>query len=346
MMRSRISQRPVRAAPLRSGSKIGVAARIPFHASPMLATLVSEPFHREDWVYEEKYDGYRILAYKEGDRVRLISRNDLDRTARFPSVAAAVSRLRATTLLLDGEVVVFDSDGVSRFQLLQQGREPQVYAVFDCLYANGIDLRRLPLAARRAALEKHSSSSTHLRLARRLPSNGLAAYRTATRLGMEGLVAKDVRSPYVEGRSRSWVKVKVHAEDEFVIGGYTDPAGSRSYFGALLLGAYDARGDLRYVGRVGTGFSVQSLARLHGVFQRLVRATPAFADPPSGRGVTWLVPRLVAQIGYQEWTADLRLRQPRFLGMRDDKPARQVRLPARPGGHGGSARRRDAKAAP
>jgi bifunctional non-homologous end joining protein LigD len=300
--------------------------RIPFRIPPMLATLVAEPFDRPGWVYEEKYDGDRILAYKKGARVLLLSRNGKDNTSRFPKIAAAIGRLRPATLLLDGEVVVFDRKRVSRFQLLQQNRGEPAYAVFDCLFDDGKDLRREPLSARRAALEGAVASKGVLLLSHRLAPNGLAAYKIARRSGYEGLVAKDLASRYVGKRSRCWLKVKVHQEDEFVIAGYTRPEGSRKYFGALLLGAYE-RGRLHYLGKVGTGFDGKTLAALHEQFQPLVRRSTALVDPPRDRDVTHLRPNLVAQISYQELTADHKLRQPVYLGLRDDKAARQVRLP-------------------
>lgn len=292
----------------------------------MLATLVSEPFDRPGWVYEEKYDGDRMLAYKEGARVVLLSRNGKDNTARFATIAAAVARLSAATLLLDGEVVVFDRKRVSRFQLLQQDRGEAVYAVFDCLFVDGKDLRQMPLSARRMALEQAIPSHGVLLLSRRLAANGLQAYKTAKRRGFEGLVAKELASRYVSERSRSWLKVKVHREDEFVIVGYTAPAGSRSYFGALLLGAYE-QGRLHYAGKVGTGFDRNTLGALHRRFQPLVSRKTALVDPPRERDVTYLRPQLIAQIAYQELTADRRLRQPVYLGLRDDKRASEVTFP-------------------
>ncbi len=304
--------------------------RIPFRARPMLATLVGEPFDRPGWVYEEKYDGYRILAYKEGSRVRLLSRNGKDRTATFREVAEAVRRLPDRTLLLDGEAVAFDRRRVSRFQLLQRGSTPPMLAAFDCLYRNGRDLRREPLVERRRQLERAlAARPARLILSRRLGRNGLAAYRAAKRRGFEGLVAKDAASAYEERRSTRWLKVKVHQEEEFVVGGYTPPRGSRTHLGALLLGAYRGR-DLRFVGKVGTGFTERALAALARKFRPLERARPPFVDPPREKGTVWLAPRLVAQIAFQEWTADAKLRQPVFLGLRDDKSPREVRLPEAP----------------
>ena len=303
-----------------------MASRIPILPNPMLATLVARPFHKPGWEYEEKYDGDRMLAYKEGTRVRLLSRNGKDRTARFPQIVAAIQRLRPQTLLLDGEIVVFDRRRVSRFQLLQQGGGEAVYAVFDCLYCAGKDLREEPLSIRRSVLQRAVGGSARLLLSRQLAANGLEAYRIAKRRGYEGVVAKDMASPYVGARSKSWLKVKVHQEDEFIICGYTRPAGSREYFGALLLGAYEGR-ELHYVGKVGTGFNRKTLAALHGKFRALVRSRAALVDPPREKGVVFLRPRLIAQVSFQEWTADRKLRQPVFLGLRDDKDPGEVVLP-------------------
>ena len=299
---------------------------IPFRAEPMLATLVAKPFDKPGWVYEEKYDGDRVLAYKEGARVRLLSRNGKDLSLSFPKIALAIQELPHPTLLLDGEVVVFDSKRVSHFQLLQQGKGAPVYAVFDLLFADGKDLRDEPLAPRRAMLERIVPAKGVLLLSHRLAANGFEAYEIAKRSDYEGLVAKDISSAYVEKRSRFWLKVKVHQEDEFIIVGYTAPEGSREYFGALLLGAYEGR-QLHYVGKVGTGFDHKTLAALYRQFQPLIVQVTALSDPPRERNVTHLRPQLVAQISYQELTDDRKLRQPVYLGLRDDKPAKDVTLP-------------------
>lgn len=300
--------------------------QIPFRVQPMLATLVAKPFDEPGWVYEEKYDGIRVLAYKEGKHVWLLSRNDVDRTGDFPELVAAIRKLRPVSLLLDGEVVVFDRNKISRFQLLQQSKGHAFYAVFDCLYADGIDLRQEPLSARRKILEKVVPTNGVLLLSRRLSANGFKAYKLAKRRGYEGLVAKAGSSPYVERRSRYWFKVKVHQEDEFVIVGFTAPKGSREYFGALLLGAYED-GKLRYVGKVGTGFDKNTLATLYEKFRRLIVDEITLLDPPREKDVTFLKPKLIAQISYQELTADKKLRQPVFLGLRDDKRPNDVVLP-------------------
>jgi bifunctional non-homologous end joining protein LigD len=295
----------------------------------MLATLVDVPFHREGWTFEEKYDGYRVIACKRGSQVGLWSRNGNDKTQQFAEIAEAVARLPARNAVLDGEVVGFDERLISRFQLLQRGGTPLVYAVFDCLGLEGRDLRKRPLAERRAALEALIGNNDRLFPSRQLARNGLAAYRTAVKRGYEGVVGKDLASVYTSGRSKAWLKVKVRREEEFVIGGYTLPSGARTGFGALLLGAYQGR-KLRYVGKVGAGFSSEQLQKLPKLFGETRRDKPAFDPPPREKGATWLEPRYVGQIAFQEWTADGKLRQPVFLGLRDDKSPEEVRFPRLP----------------
>jgi bifunctional non-homologous end joining protein LigD len=307
------------------GILVAVKDKIPFRVRPMLATLVDEPFDEPGWVYEEKYDGIRILAYKEGSRVTLLSRNDKNRTASFQGIVSAIAALKPSTLLLDGEVIALDSHKISRFQLLQRGIGRACYAVFDCMYTNGRDLRREPFSNRRTELERSVYESDVLILSRRLSANGLQAFRVAKRRSYEGLVAKRLASVYVEGRSREWLKVKVHQEDEFIILGYTEPAGSREYLGALLLGTYK-NGKLRYVGKVGTGFTHDILASLYRKFQPLKRKQPTVEEVGRVQRVTFLSPRLVAQISYTEWTKDGKLRHPVFLGLRDDKGPTDVVL--------------------
>jgi bifunctional non-homologous end joining protein LigD len=321
----------------------------------MLATLVDVPFHRPGWIWEEKYDGIRLIAVKDGGRVELMTRNDKDRTADFPEVAAAIAALPAPTLVLDGEVVVFDAAGVSRFQLLQRraaGATPPIFVAFDCLHARGRDLLREPLTARRARLEAEVAEGPRLRLARRVAEDGLRAFAEARRRGLEGVIGKDPASRYEPGvRSPAWCKVKVRAEEEFVIGGFTAPRGSRHHLGALLVGAWDSAG-LRYAGKVGTGFTEQTLAALHRRLAPLVRATPPFVNPPRERNVTWLEPEVVAQFAFTEMTDDGKLRHPVFLGVREDKNARDVRVVtprsagARAPAPGGATRRRPAPTSP
>jgi bifunctional non-homologous end joining protein LigD len=298
----------------------------------MLATLVDAPFHRPGWVWEEKYDGIRLIALKAGRRVRLLSRNDKDRTADFPEIVAALAGRPAPALVLDGEVVVFDAAGVSRFQLLQRraaGASPPIYVAFDCLHARGRDLTREPLTTRRRVLEAEVIERPRLRLAQRLADDGFRAFAEARRRGLEGVIGKDPDAPYLPGvRSPAWCKVKVRAEEEFVVGGFTAPRGGRRHLGALLVGAWDGP-VLRYAGKVGTGFSEATLADLRRRLSPLSRAQPAFVDPPRERDVTWVEPRLVAQLGFTEWTGDGKLRHPVYLGLRDDKDARTVRFTRR-----------------
>jgi bifunctional non-homologous end joining protein LigD len=289
----------------------------------MLATLVDAPFNKPNWIYEEKYDGVRMLAYKEGSKVTLISRNAIDRTARYPKIAEAIAKLKSDTLALDGEIVVFDADKVSRFQFLQKSEGQPTFALFDCIYRDGQDLRKAPLSERRTALEQSVKTSANLILSARLDADGIKAFEIAKRKGFEGLIAKDLSSKYFPGRSPAWLKVKVRKEDEFVIGGFTAPSGARHFFGALLLGIY-TRGRLDYVGKVGTGFDEETLKSLHKKFSSLERATSPFASDVRERDVTFIAPKLVAQIAYTEWTSDGKLRHPVYLGLRDDKKAKDV----------------------
>lgn len=289
----------------------------------MLATLVGAPFARPNWVFEEKYDGVRMLAYKEGTHVSLISRNAIDRTARYPEIAAAIQKLKPKVLCIDGEVVVFDAKNVSRFQLLQQGKGRPQYAVFDCLYSEEGDLRKKALSLRRGALERAVKQSAGLRLSTVLSPDGLKAFQIASKRGLEGVVCKNLASIYVEKRSKEWLKVKVHQEDEFVIGGFTQPTGSRQFFGALLLGVY-SRNQLIYAGKVGTGFDAEILAALYRKFKPLVRSKSPFASVVREPDAAFLSPQLVAQLSFTEWTKDGKLRHPVYLGLRDDKKPKDV----------------------
>jgi len=290
----------------------------------MLATLSKELVTGPEWVYEEKYDGIRAVAYRDDERVRLLSRTDQDLTAGFPAVVDALRDLPDPDFVLDGELVVLDPSGVSRFQLLQRRgidtRTKTLYVVFDCLRSRGRDLLRRPLEERRERLlELVPKRVGALMPSRRLPRDGEKALAIARERGWEGIIAKLAASPYEPGiRSRAWLKVKVRGESEFVIGGYTPPQGSRAEFGALLVGLYD-RGLLRYTGKVGTGYTQETLRDLGAKLKRLRTDTSPFDPPPPIRDAVWVKPRLVAQIAYAEWTADGKLRQPAFLGLRTDK---------------------------
>jgi bifunctional non-homologous end joining protein LigD len=290
----------------------------------MLASLSKEMVSGPEWVYEEKYDGIRAVAYRGSDRVRVLSRTGQDLTAGFPAIVDGLRELPDPDYVLDGELVVFDPSGVSRFQLLQRRGIDRgtrtVYAVFDCLRSAGRDLLRRPLEERRARLlELIPKRRGPLMPSRRLPRDGERALATAREKGWEGVIAKIASSPYEPGvRSRAWLKVKVRGESEFVIGGYTPPQGSRTEFGALLVGLYDG-GKLRYTGKVGTGYTQDTLRDLGAKLKSLRTETPPFDPAPRVAGAIWVKPRLVAQLVYAEWTADGKLRQPAFLGLRTDK---------------------------
>ena len=290
----------------------------------MLATLSPTIVDGPEWVFEEKYDGIRAVAGRERGRVKIWSRMLQDLTGGFPHVVAAVEALGDSDLTIDGELVALDEKGVSRFQLLQRrgtaGGSPTQYAVFDLLEQEGRSLMPRPLSERRAALETLIGRRTSpVFISRRLVRDGKAAYREAKRLGWEGIIAKDERSPYQPGvRSPFWRKVKVRKESEFVIGGYTLPKGGRQHLGAVLVGLYDGP-RLRYVGKVGTGFTQDTLVMLASKIGKLRTDKSPFDPPPPMRDATWVRPRLVAQLAYAEWTADGKLRQPAFLGLRTDK---------------------------
>jgi bifunctional non-homologous end joining protein LigD len=303
----------------------------------MLATLTDGRDFGEDWLLERKFDGERCVARKDGGGVRLQSRTAKDLTGTYPEVRSAVARQRHREFVLDGEVVAFDGEQTS-FSRLQQrlgvtdpsaervAANPVVYCVFDLLELDGDDLRDLPLLERRARLIDAIGPSEVLLLSEAWREDSQKRFARACRAGWEGLIAKRAAAPYVAGRSRDWLKLKCVWEQEFVIGGYTDPAGSRTDFGALLVGYYED-GRLRYAGKVGTGYTAATLRELGARLRKLQTPESPFVDArPIPNGTHWTRPELVAQIGFAEWTNDGRLRQPRFLGLRDDKrPAEVVR---------------------
>jgi bifunctional non-homologous end joining protein LigD len=300
----------------------------------MLATLSPHVVEGPEWVYEEKYDGFRAIAGREKGVVRLWSRTLQDVTSGFPEAVGALRDLPGGDLMLDGELVALDAEGVSRFQLLQRrgaaGAAAPGYAVFDLLQQDGRSLMPRPLRERRGALETLLGSRRGpLFLSRRMARDGSAAYREAKRRGWEGIIAKDEGSRYEPGsRTRAWLKVKVRRESEFVIGGFTAPKGGREHFGALVVGLFSGS-KLRYVGKVGTGFTHESLMSLAVKLERLRTAVPPFDPPPRMRDAAWVRPKLVAQLAYAEWTADGKLRQPAYLGLRTDKDPRECTWSAR-----------------
>jgi DNA ligase D-like protein (predicted ligase) len=301
----------------------------------MLATLTDRRDFGDDWLLERKFDGERCVARKAGSVVRLESRTGKDLTGTYPEVRTAVEAQQSRDLLLDGEVVAYDGDqtsftrlqqrlGVTRPSPEQMAEYPVVYCVFDLLELDGEDLTDRPLIDRRARLTRTIRPSPALQPTEAWRDDPQGRFDAACRSGWEGLIAKRADAPYVAGRSKDWLKLKCVWEQEFVIGGYTDPGGSRTDFGALLVGYYED-GSLRYAGKVGTGYTKATLHDLGIRLRKLETARPAFVDArPIPRGTHWTRPSFVAQIGFAEWTSDARLRQPRFLGLRDDKNPTEV----------------------
>ena len=310
----------------------------PSWLDPELATLTDDRFSDPAWIYERKFDGERCLAFRDGARLRLMTRNQKQVTGTYPEIAEALEAQGATDFIVDGEVVAFDGaqTSFSRLQRRLGVREPgpalvaevPVYVyLFDVLWADGQDVRPRTLLERKTVLHDLLSFGGPLRYAEHRDTDGVAYYREACQLGWEGLIAKRADAPYRAGRQRDWLKFKCLNGQEFVIGGYTDPQRSRVGFGALLLGYYDDKGQLVYAGNVGTGFTEATLASLYGTLAGLGRETPAFARgrlPKSG--VHWVEPNLVCEVGFSEWTTAGELRHPRYQGLRRDKdPALVIR---------------------
>jgi bifunctional non-homologous end joining protein LigD len=312
-------------------------AAMPQFVAPQLATLTRSAPAGDSWLHEIKFDGYRMLARIDRGRARLISRNRQDWTERLAPVAEAVGRLPVGRAVLDGEVVALDRHGVSSFQALQNAQHERrtselIYYVFDVLYLDGYDLSGLPLESRKKLLSRIlAGAGDPLRYTEHVVADGPTFFQAACERHLEGIVSKRRDSPYSERRGADWLKIKCVRRDEFVIVGFTDPGGSRSHFGALLVGYYDDQQQLRYAGKVGTGFSDRRLKELHGLLKAIQRRTSplakvaGIAEPP--RHVHWVEPRLVGQIEYSEWTRDGMLRQPSFLGLREDRRPEQVRRP-------------------
>jgi len=292
----------------------------PAFVTPMKAVLTPERPSGPGWVFERKLDGIRCLAVKEGGRTRLYSRNRLSMNERYPSLAAALDGDPADGFVVDGEAVAFVG-GRDRFG--GEGGELYLY-LFDVLFADGRDVRELPLEERRTVLEGLLRFRDPLRITEQMTGDGAALLEEACRDGWEGLIAKRLGTPYVSTRSRDWLKLKCTRAQELVVGGFTAPRGSRTDLGALLVGHFE--GDrLRYAGKVGTGFSRATLRELSERLAPLVRETCPF-EPEKGipRDATWVEPEVVVQVAFMEWTPDGRLRHPSFLGVRFDKPAREV----------------------
>ena len=314
-------------------SKLAVRARrdpLPHLKSVMLATLVDAPFDDDGWLFEIKWDGYRaVCTIDEKGRLTLVSRNGLDMLERFPIFSELTDAFASVPIVVDGEIVSLDSEGRSAFQRLQESQKKNAvltYAAFDLIYADGRDLRKTPLEERKELLERLIRDDELVLFSKHIVGKGKSLFAQAQAKHLEGIVGKKRDSVYQERRSRDWVKIKAQLEQEFVIGGYTEPQGSRKGFGALLLGAYDGK-KLRYVGHVGTGFSHKFLLELHARLRSIERKTSPFDTPVKGNmKAHWVKPELVAEIRFTEWTRDTMLRQPAFLGLRADKDAGDVVL--------------------
>ena len=295
--------------------------------APMKAVLWDEPFSDPAWIFERKLDGVRCIAHRDRSGVRLLSRTDRAMDGDYPELAEALRGDPCPDFVIDGEVVALDSRAVTSFERLQRrGRErvPLFLYVFDLLRLEGVDIRDLPLRERKARLRRALRFEDPIRFSAHRNEHGKQLFEEACRKGLEGVVAKRADSPYRAARSRDWLKFKCHAEQELVIGGFTAPQGSRTDFGALLVGYFEGE-TLRYAGKVGTGFDRTTLAALGSRLRRLEIEEPPFHDVhPVPRGSHWVKPQLVAQIGFAEWTRDGRLRHPRYLGLREDKSAREV----------------------
>jgi bifunctional non-homologous end joining protein LigD len=302
---------------------------------PMKAVLTDQRFSDPAWIFERKLDGVRCLASRDGAEVQLTSRTGRRLNRSYPELVEALERERADDFLADGEIVAFDRGVTSfaRLQLRMQLTDPEaarrsgvaVYLyLFDLLHLSGHDTTQLPLRSRKALLRRALGFEGPVRYLPHRNRDGEACFREACEKGLEGVMAKRADSPYAPRRSRDWLKFKCSREQELVIGGFTSPRGSRTDFGALLVGYYED-GDLRYAGKVGTGFDHRTLEQLGERLRRLEQSSPPFVDAqPVPRGTHWTRPELVAQIAFTEWTRDGRLRHPRYVGLRQDKRPREV----------------------
>lgn len=307
---------------------------LPVWLEPMRATLTATAFSHPDWVFERKLDGVRALAFRRAGEVRLRSRTNKDIVGTYPEVAEAVGELEVPDIVLDGEIVAFDGPATS-FALLQRRmglRDPirarrtgvaVYYYVFDLLHLDGFSTRALPLRERKRVLAATVDLDDPLRLAPHVEEAGEQLFETACREGWEGILAKRASSTYQLRRSHDWLKVKCLREQEFVVGGYTEPTGRRTGFGALLVGHYEGD-ELRFAGKVGTGFDDRTLRELGAGLRSLEQPTSPFADAVREKTAHWVSPYLVAQVAFSDWTDDGRLRHPRYLGLRADKEPRDV----------------------
>lgn len=314
------------------------AARMPNIIHPMLATLVDDPFSDPEWIFETKWDGFRSICFVSKGKSNFVSRNQIDMTPQYPELASVAKQIDAREAILDGEIVALDKDGMPRFQLLQprvgrksgvdalRGHGHIVYYVFDLLYVDGNDLTSCPVVERKEALAQILRPADFIKLSEHLVGDGEAFFKQIEKFHLEGMIAKRASSPYVQKRTKDWLKVKTVQRSEVAIGGYTQPRGSRTNFGALVVGLYRGR-DLHYVAHVGGGFNERALAQIFKLLQPLKTKVSPFVDAPkTNEPVQWLKPKLVAEVKFSEWTADLRMRHPVFIGLREDKKPQDCRF--------------------
>jgi len=320
---------------------------MPRIVKPMLATLVDEPFDDEEWLYELKFDGYRAVAFVEGGKVRLVSRNQNEFTHAYPELSAIASAVQGERVVLDGEICALDEQGRSSFSLMQQrtglsGGEarkirnsrpdiPIVYYAFDLLYLDGYSLLRVNLEERKELLREILRPSALVRYSESF-DDGMGLYKAAKERGLEGIIAKKRNSCYIEKRSSEWLKIKITQTTEAVIGGYTDPRGSRENFGSLVLGQYDGKGKLIHVGQAGSGFTYKSHEEMWKKLHAIETKKNPFANKVEAlRQTHWVEPKLVAQIKFTEWTHEgekggMKMRAPVFQGLRTDKDPKECRF--------------------
>ena len=326
------------AASLVEGLKGAVERAMPATITPMLASLSDKPFDDPNWLFEIKWDGYRAVGFVENGNVRLVSRNHNDLTPRFSELRGLCKSVEARNAILDGEVVVLDDQGRPSFSLMQQrtglrghghqtsprGDLPILYYVFDLIYLDGYDLRRVTLEDRKRVLREIVSDSEMVRYSDHFVGNGKALFNVAKEKGLEGIIAKKANSCYEERRSREWQKIKITQTVDCVIGGYTDPEGSRQYFGSLMLGLYNDKKQLIHVGNAGTGFNHLLLKEISHVLKNVEFSGNPFTGPTEPKKAHWVKPVRVAEVKFTEWTHEtneggLKLRAPVFMGLREDK---------------------------
>jgi len=324
------------------GLQGAVKRPMPTAIHPMLATSVDKPFDSPEWLFEIKWDGYRAVCFLENGKSRLVSRNQNDLTGQFSELQSLPKLIKAQTAVLDGEIVALDEQGRPSFSLMQQrtgirqGNRhtaarrdvPIMYYVFDLLYLEGYDLRRVSLEQRKEVLAQIATSGDLLRYSDHYPGQGIALFEAAKQKGLEGILAKRRTSCYEERRTREWLKIKITHTIDCVIGGYTDPEGSRQYFGSIVLGLYDKKDHLIHIGQAGTGFNQSRLKEIYQLLKSLETDRNPFYGPVDARNVHWVKPELVAEIKFSEWTHEtadggLKLRAPVFLGLREDKDPKE-----------------------